>query len=85
MSSGKWQIRMMTSASHSDRRPSTWTKHRWQLFYRGRSRSIGRYKAIASRALWYLYFLMCFLFLYWPVNAILLFVGIVVRRNRVGR
>ena len=43
------------------------------------------YKAIASRALWYLYFLTCFLFLCWPTNAILLFVGIVVRRNRVGR
>jgi hypothetical protein len=77
-------IRIMTSASQSDRRPSAWTKHRWQ-FYGERSRNIGRYKAIASRALWYLYFLTCFLFLYWPVNAILLFVGIVVRRNRAGR
>jgi hypothetical protein len=46
---------------------------------------ISGYKAIASRAVWYLYFLTCFLFLYWPVNAILSFVGIVVRRNRVGR
>jgi hypothetical protein len=43
------------------------------------------YKAIASRALWYLYFLTCFLFLYWPVNVTLLFVGIIVRRNRLGR
>jgi hypothetical protein len=43
------------------------------------------YKAIASRALWYLYFLTCFLLLYWPVNVTLLFVGIIVRRNRLGR
>src|SRR5262245_51753502 len=50
----------VTSASHSERRPSTWTKHRWQ-FYRGCSGNIGRYKAIARRALWYLYFLTCFL------------------------
>jgi hypothetical protein len=75
---------MMTGASHSDRQPSTWTKHRWQ-FYRGRSGNIRRYKAIVSRALLYVYFLACILFLFWPVNAILLFVGIVVRRNRVGR
>jgi hypothetical protein len=52
---------------------------------RKRSGNIGRYKAIVSRALWYLCFLTCILFLFWPVNAILLFVGIVVRRNRVGR
>jgi hypothetical protein len=70
---------MMTGASHSDRRPSTWTKHRWQ-FYRGRNGNIGRYKAIATPALWYLYFLTCVLFLCWPVKAFLLFVGIVVRR-----
>jgi hypothetical protein len=75
---------MMISANHSDRRPATWTKHHWQ-FYRERSGNTRRYKAIANRALWHLYFLTSFLFLYWPVNAILLFVGIVVRRNHAGQ
>ena len=44
-----------------------------------------RHNAAASHTLWCLYFLICFYFLYWPVNALSLLFGIVLKQRTAAR
>ena len=46
---------------------------------------IERNKTIASRALWCFYFILCFLFLYWPVNALALLFGMFLKQRTATR